>query len=351
MKRRRAQPSQQTSAVHADARRCCHAALAAAHGAHGSANAGPPAPRDTARQVLLEVFTPLCCACPAFSATNCPQLPSARPSVPPYPAGSQCGSCQVSGCWHRPAPPRPSRTLPFHSSSGQMECKYNVFKSEEPSQSNLKSRANISPCVCQGEPRAADGGVAFPSLPHQKAKNDKESFSHLLIAYSGYIKKGEIHLRSPPVTATKACDEFCIQNICTNYQHSSPLKALGGMDGVSPGRISPHCFPCTIHKYTCARVYFYQRARTCIHGEKTYKCLTPPVRGWRAGAAREGLLASLCRRGNVGLRCGGPAAFQRLERALSAQGDRHHSLVKRKTTLCRCNRPGKERNVPNANGD
>lgn len=37
-----------------------------------------------------------------------------------------------------------------------------------------------------------------------------------------------MHLRSPPVTMTKACDEFCIQNICTNYQHSSPLKVLGG---------------------------------------------------------------------------------------------------------------------------
>lgn len=279
-----------------------------------------------------------------------PPVPRCRRTQPAASAGA--ARCRGAGTLCRPAPPHPSRTLPFHSSSGQMERKYNVLESEEPSRSNLKSRANISPCICQGEPRATDGGVAFPSsLPHRKAKNDKECFSHHLITYSGYIKKGEMHLRSPPVTATKARDEFCIQNICTNYQHSSPLKALGGMDGVSPGGISPHCFPCTIHKYTCARVYFYQRARTCIHGEKTYKCLTLPVWGWRAGAAREGLLASLCRRSNTGLRCSGPAACRRWERALSAQGDRHHSLVKRKTTLCRCNRPGKERNVPNANGD
>lgn len=47
-----------------------------------------------------------------------------------------------------------------------------------------------------------------------------------------------MHLRSPPVTVTKAHDELCIQNICTNYQHSSPLKALRGKDGVSPEGIS-----------------------------------------------------------------------------------------------------------------
>lgn len=47
-----------------------------------------------------------------------------------------------------------------------------------------------------------------------------------------------MHLRSLPVTVTKAHDEFRIQNICANYQHSSPLKALGGKDGVSPEGIS-----------------------------------------------------------------------------------------------------------------
>lgn len=213
-------PCSKTSVPHVASLRCCHSAFTAA-GQRPAASAGTHTPTMLhLSEGIAGICAPLCPLCLEFHTYFLKAPPAAHPVVP-KPAPSD--EFWAEGTAQLPLLLPPSTPPSVHLLPGTADTRAKPWW-------NRESGASIDPLACHGELwEPLKEGAAFPnSLPHQQTKPGKGSFSHLLITYSGYITEGEMHLRSPPVTMTKACDEFCIQNICTNYQHSSPLKALGG---------------------------------------------------------------------------------------------------------------------------